>query len=262
MPENRNEKIPKDVTNEQLEAYITSAMEETINQAEHLMEEMDEHGSSEDTTRRSGILINTQVNREPGAGNPLRKEPCNELKESNEQKQQSIKSVEEHGNLDMVIDQEREEPIMAATAQVKKAKVASDSGAVANVIHPEMLPDNVEFVPNTSGYHFVNAQGGVIEKFGSCLTMMKGSHGDVGCGWQAADVAKALHSVSQTTGPIEKPRQDVLYNAARCVVVPPGVVDYIIKHLAIAPVMEYKRDGNLWTVEVELSSFTRQCLTP
>ena len=160
----------------------------------------------------------------------------------------------------MVVEQDG--AIMADTAQVKKAKVASDSGAVANVIHPDMLPDNVEFIPNTSGYHFVNAQGGVIEKFGSCKTMMKGSHGDVGCGWQAADVAKALHSVSQTTGPIEKPRQDVLYNAARCVVVPPGVVDYIMSHLNITPVMEYTREGNLWTVEVELSSFTRQGPNP
>ena len=164
--------------------------------------------------------------------------------------------------LDMVIDQEREEPIMAATAPVKKAKVASDSGAVANVIHPEMLPDNVEFVPNTTGFHFVNAQGGIIEKFGSCKTVMKGSHGEVGCGWQAADVAKALHSVSQTTGPIEKPRQDVLYNAARCVVVPPGVVEWVMKHLAITPVMEYKREGNLWTAEVELSSFPRPGQSP
>ena len=105
--------------------------------------------------------------------------------------------------LDMVDEQDG--AIMAATAQVKKAKVASDSGAVANVIHPEMLPDNVEFIPNTTGFHFVNAQGGIIEKFGSCKTIMKGTHGDVGCGWQAADVAKALRSVSQTTGPIEKP---------------------------------------------------------
>ena len=162
--------------------------------------------------------------------------------------------------LDMV--DEQDDAIMAATAQVKKAKVASDSGAVANVIHPEMLPDNVDFIPNTTGYHFVNAQGGVIEKFGSCKTIMKGSHGDVGCGWQAADVAKALHSVSQTTGPIDKPRQDVLYNAARCVVVPPGVVEWVMKHLAITPVMEYKREGNLWTAEVELSSFPRPGQSP
>ena len=254
--------MPTKMEEKQLEAYIDSAMEETIKEAEQLTMKTDEPGDTKNTTMRPGILVNVQANREPGAGHPLTKEPCNVPKEYNESKKQSVNGVSEHGNLSMVIDQERDEPNMVAAVHVKRAKVASDSGAVANVIHPDMLPDNVDFTPNTSGYHFVNAQGGIIEKFGSCKTLMKGTHGDVGCGWQAADVAKALHSVSQTTGPVEKPRQDVLYNAARCVVVPPGVVDYIMTHLNITPVMEYKREGNLWTAEVELSSFPRQGATP
>ena len=134
--------------------------------------------------------------------------------------------------VDMV--DEEYQPINAV-AQVRRRKVASDSGAVANVIHPDMLPDDVEFVPNTTGFHFVNAQGGVIQKFGSCKTVMKGERGPVGCGWQAADVARALHSVSQTTGEPEDPKQDVLYNASRCVVVPPGVVDYILNVIGRRP---------------------------
>ena len=117
-------------------------------------------------------------------------------------------------------------------------------------------------MPNTIGFHVVNAQGGVIDKFGSCATLMKGKHGGVGCGWQAADVARALHSVSQTTGMPDDPKQDVLYNASRCVVVQPGVVDYILQHLGITPVMEYEREGNLFTAEVELSSFPRQGAAP
>ena len=174
---------------------------------------------------------------------------------------QGVIDVEEFMmRVDMVYDQDN--GINAATAPVKKCKVASDSGAVANVIHPDMLPDGITFVPNTTGFHFVNAQGGVIEKFGSCATLMKGKHGGVGCGWQAADVARALHSVSQTTGTPEEPKQDVLYNASRCVVVRPGVVDYILKHLGITPVMEYEREGNLFTAEVELSSFPRQGAAP
>ena len=161
--------------------------------------------------------------------------------------------------VDMV---DEEHQAINAVAQVKRCKVASDSGAVANVIHPDMLPDDVDFVPNTTGFHFVNAQGGVIQKFGSCKTMMKGKLGTVGCGWQAADVARALHSVSQTTGEPENPRQDVLYNASRCVVVPPGVVDYVLNVMGVVPVMEYEREGNLFTAEVELSSFPRQGVSP
>ena len=55
--------ITKDVSCEQLEKHLMNAMDETIKEAEHLMKEMNEHGSPEDTTTRSGILINTQVNR-------------------------------------------------------------------------------------------------------------------------------------------------------------------------------------------------------
>ena len=237
-------------------------MEESINEAEKLTMNVDENGGIGIAQEWPHIGGATKVTPECGLSHPLNKEPQNIPTVKTVPKDETIDIIKHNGVVDMVMDQERDDAIMAATSQVKKAKVASDSGAVANVIHPDMLPDNVEFVPNTTGYHFVNAQGGVIEKFGSCKTLMKGSHGDVGCGWQAADVARALHSVSQTTGPVEKPRQDVLYNAARCVVVPPGVVDYIMKHLSIFPVMEYKRDGNLWIAEVELSSFTRRGLSP
>ena len=55
---------------------------------------------------------------------------------------------------------------------------------------------------------------------------------------------------------IEKPKQDVLFNAAKCVVVPPGVVDLILK--TIKPLMQYDREGNLWSADMKVSSFAGQ----
>ena len=54
----------------------------------------------------------------------------------------------------------------------------------------------------------------------------------------------------------------MLYNASRCVVVPPGVVDYILNVMRVFPVMGLEREGNLFTAEVELTSFPRQGQSP
>ena len=54
-------------------------------------------------------------------------------------------------------------------------------------------------------------------------------------------------------GPGEK---DVLFNNKTCYVVPPGVVERIMKEVQAAA--EYPRGGNLYVAEMELSSFTRQ----
>jgi hypothetical protein len=132
-----------------------------------------------------------------------------------------------------------------------------DSGAVANVLHPRNLPCDAEPTPNKTGKNFVDAQGGNIERYGSCDTLLETQHGVVGCGWQLANVTSPLHSVSQVTGPKDGPgKQDVLFNNRRCVVVPPGVVEKILKH--IKPIMEYEREGNLYTAEVAMSAFGRR----
>ncbi len=125
-----------------------------------------------------------------------------------------------------------------------------------NVIHPKELPLDAEPQPNTSGSHFVGANHARIERYGSCKTRLDGPHGSVGCDWELADVSRPLHSVSCIAGPVEGPGlQDVLFNNKRCVVVPPGVVDRILRE--VTPVMEYKREGNLYLAELTMSAFAR-----
>ena len=75
---------------------------------------------------------------------------------------------------------------------------------------------------------------------------------------QAADVSKALHSMSATTGPEDGPgTHDVLFNNKLGVVVPPGVVNKILER--IKPIFKYDRSGGLYTANVKLSSFSRPC---
>ena len=84
--------------------------------------------------------------------------------------------------------------LLGATTDKVEIQVAIDSGAVANVINPEELLSDVTPEPNSSDRHFVDTQGGTIEKFWSCETLMEGAHGS--CKWQITDVTRALHSVS------------------------------------------------------------------
>ena len=86
--------------------------------------------------------------------------------------------------------------------------------------------------------------------------MLTGQHGKADCKWKVADVTRPLHSGTQVTGPVDKPRQDVLMNAGAVYVVEPGVVAKMMKSLK--PVMEYKREGNLYLAEMAMTGFTRQ----
>ena len=151
--------------------------------------------------------------------------------------------------------QHMENDFIGACERVK-IKVAMDSGSVANVMHPKYLPKDAKPEPNHTGNHFTGAGGDMIEKFGTCLTELEGEHGRVGCEWDLAEVSRALHSVSKVCGPEEGAgKQDVIFNNKRCVVVPPGVLDAVMKHAqAIA---EYKREGNLYLAEMTMSSFRR-----
>ena len=70
-------------------------------------------------------------------------------------------------------------------------------------------------------------------------------------------MARPLHSISTITGPEFGPaKQDVLFTNRKCVVVPPGIVEEILKR--IRPVSEYTRTGNLYLGEFKMSGFTRQ----
>ena len=60
--------------------------------------------------------------------------------------------------------------VIAGMESSTRVRVAMDSAAVDNVIHPDELPDDAEYQPNTSGKHFVGANNAHIENFGSCQT--------------------------------------------------------------------------------------------
>ena len=153
-------------------------------------------------------------------------------------------------------DEDANELIAAASCSVP-VTVAMDSGSVENVIHPKELPEDAEPVPDETDKHFVGANNSKIERYGECETMLSGEHGDIGCGWKLANVTRALHSVSKVAGPYDGPgKQDVLFNNKRCVVVPPGIVDEILRR--VKPVAEYHRRGNLYLADLQMSSFTRQ----
>ncbi len=168
------------------------------------------------------------------------------------------KILDQPGEHDKGINVILDEPdeILAATERVV-IKPAMDSGAVDNVINPCDLLSDAEPTPNLTGKHFVGPKGERIDKYGCCETQLEGTHGMVGCKWQLADVTRPLHSVSRVTGPVDGPgKQDVLFTNKRCVVVPPGVVDKIMK--SVTPVMEYHREGNLYLAEMTMSAFGRQ----
>ena len=97
----------------------------------------------------------------------------------------------------------------------------------------------------------------MIEKFGECATSPESRHGQVGCRWNLADVTRPLHSVSQIAGPAGGDgHMDVLFNNKRCVVVPPGVVEAVMKQIG-EPIAEYERDGNLYLSTFTMSDFIR-----
>ena len=161
--------------------------------------------------------------------------------------------------LNFVDNEEDDDDMLGAATEQVTIRAAADSGAVANTIHPKDLPSDAVVEPNTSGRHFVGANNARIEKYGTCTTKLESEHGAVGCNWNVADVARPLHSISTITGPEFGPaKQDVLFTNRKCVVVPPGIVEEVLKR--IRPVSEYTRTGNLYLGEFKMSSFTRQGL--
>ena len=85
------------------------------------------------------------------------------------------------------------------------------------------------------------------------------------CPTQVADVGRPLRSVSQVTGGANKPAlaSMVYINRIGCVV-PPGYVERVLaqmKKYGATPIATYKRDGNLYTASMRMSSFTRSSAT-
>lgn len=155
-------------------------------------------------------------------------------------------------------DEDVEEPEQVAVVACEKVRVgvAADSGATDNVIGLDDLPAGV--VPEGPiGPPFSNASGGDIQKFGKVATLMENEDGKVGCAWTACAVTRPLHSVSKVCGPEEGPGvQDFMFNNRIGVVMPPGLVNLILKY--VKPVARYPRRGGLYVGDFEMSSFPRQ----
>ena len=167
------------------------------------------------------------------------------------------KGIAEFGGINAVFeDSEDEDETVAAATTSTKASVALDSGASDHVIGLEDLPEGA--VPEGPvGKPFTDASGGGIKKFGKVNLLMKNGETKVGARWNACEVTRPLQSVSKTAGPIEGPgEQDVMFNNKLGVIMPPGLVNMILKY--IKPVATYPRHGGLYVCELELSSFPRQ----
>ena len=180
--------------------------------------------------------------------------------QSRSQIRRTTTTTSKAGPLMCIEEADDEDQVLAAASEAVKIRVAIDSAAVDHVIHPRDLPSDVEYVPNTSGRHFVGANDAHIEKYGSCQTVLSSADTSIGCQWQMADVNRALHSVARVTGPKDGPgKQDVLFDNEVCVVMLPGTVKEILKR--IKPVMQYQREGNLYIAELSMTSmpsFQRQ----
>ena len=179
------------------------------------------------------------------------------------QKQQLLHDHDDNKSesLHLLEDTETEDDQLNAIRPTVKIRVAMDSGACKSVAHPSVMPSGVAITPHTGGKHFSGAGGETIERYGECTTLLSGKHGSVQNVWNLANVARPLHAVSQIAGPYEGDgNHDILFNNKRCVVVPPGIVDAVLRQ--IKPVAEYLREGNLYLAEFEMSDFARQGQAP
>ena len=157
-------------------------------------------------------------------------------------------------------DEDDDDNLMQVSAHPRVIAVAMDSGSVDHVMHPDELPEGIMMEPNTTGRHFKGAgsTGSHITNFGSARTLLKdGQTGRVAdCKWSLADVARPLHSAVKITGTIEHPKQDILFCAGKCVVVPAGPVDRVLK-AGVKPSVQYDRKGYLFVAKLTMTSFTR-----
>ena len=147
--------------------------------------------------------------------------------------------------------------VIGATTQEAKIPVAMDSGSCDNVVHPDDLPEDIVIVPDPPGTkHFKGANDSHIERYGTIQTILKqDGKAAIRGNWVGADVSRALHSVSTVCGQPAAPKQDVLFDAEKCYVVPPGIVKKIME--TIKAVAEYDRVGGLYIAEMTVSSFAR-----
>ena len=139
---------------------------------------------------------------------------------------------------------EIDSPILSASQDEKKIKVAADTGACAHCIGPDDLPDGM-MVAQCPQRNFCGPDGKPIEHFGEAtMRLQQPGGGHVNLTSQVLGVTRALHSVSA----ICDKSQDMLFTQDMGYVVPKGVFDEILatcRHIA-----EYPREGGLWVSEM------------
>jgi len=139
-------------------------------------------------------------------------------------------------------------PVLAAV-EVKKIRVAADTGACAHCVGPRDLPGNVA-VEQVETRNFVRPNGQAIEHFGESAVRLEqpdGSH--VSMRTQVMGVTRPLHSVSMICdGAGSGNKHNMLFTAGFGVVVPAGVFDESLK--TCKRIATYPREGGLYVAEM------------
>ena len=224
-----------------------------------------DEGSAAETPSAQVLMINNDVHWSKDESDEIIRDVVDSVHSTIEQRNQALTRLgleirrEQTELLKMVgVLTEAEDDLVLSAEEIVRVKVAMDSGACDNVINPDDLPAGVIPSGNPSGKVFHGANSSPIRRYGHADTsMVQKGYAKIGSRWQCADVTRPLNSVSTVCGAYDGPGvQDVLFNNKTCYVVPPGVVERIMRE--VQAVAEYPREGNLYVAEMELSSFTRQ----
>jgi hypothetical protein len=194
--------------------------------------------------------------------------PCKTLQEVEADKQWEILK----SGLKVVAEEETvnlfyEAPILSAE-EVKKIRVAADTGACAHCAGPGDLPGDT-VVEQVEKRNFVGPNGQPIEHFGeAAVRLQQADGGHVSMRTQVMGVTRPLHSVSMICdGDRAKNKHNMLFTEDFGVVVPAGVFDEVLKrckHIAT-----YPREGGLYVAEMIVKTpgsgspapFAGQCLS-
>ena len=145
-----------------------------------------------------------------------------------------------------------EVPVLAAV-EVKKIRVAADTGACAHCTGPEDVPRGVN-IEEVEQRNCVGPDGQAIDHFGEAairLGQPNGSH--VPMRTQVVGVTRPLHSVSMICDGSGSPKKhNMLFTEKAGYVVPAGVFDEVMKAAAAAGkiIAQYPRDGGLYVVKM------------
>ena len=132
--------------------------------------------------------------------------------------------------------------------QVKRMRVAADSGAVDHIANPKDIPGNAVLrqPKGRKARNFVDASGGSIKNHGEATLKLKTQEGKlIGNTFQVADVCRPLHSV----GRICDAGHDMIFLKDKAVVVPEGALSKFLKDCMCLAV--YHREEGLYVADME-----------